>query len=117
KYDDIDGAKNAEQKEKNTTEKKDQERDQGSAAPGEPGAASRTKPLYFEYDLAAGKLTLLEDYQPPRKPRWASVSPDEKTVVFARGHNLLMMDAENYAKARKKEDDASIVEMQITTDG
>jgi dipeptidyl-peptidase 4 len=77
----------------------------------------RNRILYFEYDLATAKLTLLEDFQPPRKPRWASISPDEKTVIFARGHNLFMMDAENYAKAQKKEDDASIVETQITTDG
>jgi dipeptidyl aminopeptidase/acylaminoacyl peptidase len=77
----------------------------------------RNRMLYFEYDPATAKLTLLEDFQPPRKPRWASISPDEKTVIFARGHNLFMMDAENYAKAQKKEDDASIAETQITTDG
>jgi dipeptidyl aminopeptidase/acylaminoacyl peptidase len=77
----------------------------------------RNKMIYFEYELATAKLTLLENFQPPRKPRWASVSPDEKIVVFARGHNLFMMDAENYAKAQKKEDDATVVETQITTDG
>ncbi len=38
-------------------------------------------------------------------------------VVFARNHNLYMMDAENYDKARKKADDKSIVETQLTTDG
>jgi len=27
------------------------------------------------------------------------MSPDEQTVVFARNHNLYMMDAANYAKA------------------
>ena len=48
---------------------------------------------------------------------WASVSPDEKTVVFARGHNLYLMDAENYAKALKKSGDTSVVETQLTTDG
>ena len=48
-------------------------------------------------------MTLLEDYKPePRPLRWASLSPDDKTVVFARNHNLFMMDAENYAKALKK---------------
>jgi hypothetical protein len=76
-----------------------------------------TRTIYLEYDLATGKLTLLNGFEPPKKPRWASVSPDEKTIVFARGHNLYMMDAENYAKAQKKEDDQSIVETQITTDG
>jgi dipeptidyl aminopeptidase/acylaminoacyl peptidase len=80
-------------------------------------AASKVKTLYFEYELASNKLTMLEGFEPPKKPRWASVSPDEKTVIFARGHNLFMMDAENYAKAQKKEDDQTIVETQVTTDG
>src|ERR1041384_6253948 len=70
-----------------------------------------------KYELAAGKLTLLPDFKPPQKPRWASVSPDEKTIIFARGHNLFMMDADNYNTAREKEDDTSIVETQLTTDG
>src|SRR5262249_19263921 len=48
---------------------------------------------------------------------WASVSPDEKSVVFARGYNLYVMDAANYAKALKKPGDTSVVETQLTTDG
>ena len=63
-------------------------------------------------------MTLLEDYkEEPRPPRWAAMSPDGKTIVFARNHNLFMMDAENYAKALKKADDTTIVETQLTTDG
>ena len=55
---------------------------------------------------------------PSRAPlRWASFSPDNKTVLFARNHNLYMMDAENYAKAQKNADDTTIVEIQLTTDG
>jgi len=46
------------------------------------------KSVFFEYDLAGAKLTLLPDFQDPKKPRWASVSPDDNVVVFARGHNL-----------------------------
>jgi len=80
-------------------------------------ANSKTKTLYFEHDLATAKTVLLDNFEPPKKPRWASVSPDEKTVVFAKNHNLYMMDAANYEKARKKGDDASIVETQLTTDG
>ena len=38
-------------------------------------------------------------------------------MVFARGHNLYMMDADNYVKAAKKAGDASVVETQLTTDG
>ncbi len=78
----------------------------------------KTKVLGFEYDLASARLTLIKDYEPkPKRPRWASVSPDGKWVVFARGHNLFMMDAENYAKALKKADDKSIKEIQLTQDG
>jgi len=74
------------------------------------------KQLTFEYELAGGKLTLLDE-PVRRKPIWASVSPDDRVVVFARNHNLYMMDAANYAKALKDANDKSIVETQITTDG
>jgi dipeptidyl-peptidase 4 len=78
----------------------------------------RNRTLHFEYDLATARVTLLDDYrEEPRPPRWASISPDGKTVVFVRNHNLFMMDADNYAKALKKADDATIAEVQLTTDG
>ena len=84
--------------------------------PAEP--EKKTKTLGFEYELASGKLSLIKDYEPkPKRPRWASISPDQRWVVFARGHNLFMMDAENYAKALKKADDKTIQEIQLTTDG
>jgi len=90
-----------------------QRRGAGAAA----GPAPRnTKTLTFEYEIAAGKLTLLPE-KPPLKPRWASVSPDDQFIVFARNHNLFMMDAANYEKAKKKPTDPSIVETQITKDG
>ena len=81
-----------------------------------PPPARNQKQLAFEYELASGKLALLDD-APKRKPAWASISPDDKTVVFARNHNLFMMDAENYAKALKSADDKSIQETQLSTDG
>ena len=93
-----------------------QEQNQNQGTPGAP-PAPRTRPIYLEYDLTTGKLVLLTDFKPTAKPRWASVSPDEKTIIFARGHNLFMMDADSYAKARLKEDDPAIVETQLTTDG
>ncbi|HZS45761.1 MAG TPA: DPP IV N-terminal domain-containing protein [Blastocatellia bacterium] len=101
----------------NDSDNPQQRRGQGGGAGQTDDASSTTKTVYFDYDIATGKLTMLEDYKPPQKPRWASVSPDEKTIIFARGHNLYMMDADNYAKAQKKADDSSIVETQITTDG
>src|SRR5687767_14489380 len=89
----------------------------GQAAAGA-SARPRTKTLHFEYDLATARVSLLEeDPHNARLPRWASLSPDEKTVVFSRKDNLFMMDADNFAKALKKADDTSIVEVQLTTDG
>jgi dipeptidyl-peptidase 4 len=77
-----------------------------------------TRTIYFEYDIATGKVTRLDNFEAPKKkPMWAAVSPDGKTVVFARGFNLYQMDGENYAKALKKAGDASVVETQVTTDG
>jgi dipeptidyl-peptidase-4 len=93
-----------------------QQQQGGRGGRGEPIANRNEKILSFEYELAAGKLTLLDE-RPPRKPAWASISPDEKTIVFTRNHNLYMMDAANYAKALKKADDPTIVEVQLTTDG
>ncbi len=89
----------------------------GNQAAATSPAGGRNRTIYFEYDLASAQLRLLPDYTPPRKARWASVSPDEKTVIFARGQNLFMMDAASYAKALVKDDDPSIVENQLTTDG
>jgi len=89
----------------------------GEQAGGQGGGGGRNRTIYFEYDLATAQLKLLPDHTPPRKARWAAISPDEKTILFARGENLFMMDAENYAKALKKDDDPTIVETQLTTDG
>jgi dipeptidyl-peptidase 4 len=81
-------------------------------------APPKTRKIYFELNLASGKLARLDGFTPePKRPMWAAVSPDEKTIVFARGCNLYMMDAANYAKALKNPGDTSVVETHLTTDG
>src|SRR5580704_5349805 len=91
---------------------------QGRGGRGGLAPNPRMRTLYFEYELATGKLTLPPEFTPePRKPAWASMSPDEKLIVFARKNNLYLMDAANYALALKKSDDPSIKETQLTTDG
>lgn len=113
-----DGSQQGNETEVKTNEQQGQrnERAERGAQPAEP--QEETRILSFEYDIAAGKVTRLDNVEPMRKkPLWASVSPDEKTVVFARGQNLYMMDADNYAKALKKAGDASVVETQLTTEG
>ena len=93
----------------------------GAAAPttGTPAEKPEdTRTIYFEYEIATGKVTRLDNFAAPKKkPMWAAVSPDGKTVVFARGFNLYEMDAGNYAKTLKKAGDTTVVETQVTTDG
>jgi len=76
------------------------------------------KIFYFEYNLLTEQLNELVGFKKPkRKPNWANISPDEKTIVFGRNYNLFYMDKANYEKALKNEDDSSIVEHAITKDG
>ncbi len=73
---------------------------------------------HFEYELATGKLTLLEDYEKdPERPRWASISPDGQTVIFGRQFNLFYMDKANYEKWLADPKDETIQDHQLTTDG
>ncbi len=117
---DIQGTQTLTGVEQQQTEQTDQHpadpQHQGGDAP--PARDQNKRTLYFEYDLATGKLVLPPDYRPePKKPLWASMSPDEKTIVFARKNDLYMMDAASYALALKKPDDPGIKEIQLTKDG
>lgn len=88
-----------------------------TAKKGAPGVKEK-KMFYFEYDLATGNVTELTGFKRPlRRASWASISPDKKYVVFARNYNLYWMDSANYAKALIKDDDSTIVEKALTTDG
>jgi dipeptidyl-peptidase-4 len=76
------------------------------------------KVFYFEYNLIDGTLNELKDYKKPKhKPNWASISPDSSTIVFGRHFNLYWMDRANYEKALINEDDSTIVDHPLTTDG
>ena len=74
--------------------------------------------FYFSYDSKTQKLTHLKDKEKETKQLpWASVSPDGKTVVYAKDLNLYRMSREDYEKLKKDEKDSTITEIQITTDG
>ena len=76
------------------------------------------KVYYFEYNLNTNQLVQLSDFKKPkRKPEWASVSPDGLMIIFAKNNNLYWLDKANYEKALQKEDDSTIVENQLTTNG
>lgn len=74
--------------------------------------------FHFSYDYPARQLTHLKDKEKdPKELRWGLVSPDKKTVVYAKDMNLYKMSYEDYLKAKKDEKDSTIVEIQLTTDG
>ncbi len=76
------------------------------------------KIFYFEYQLETGVLTELTDFKKPkRKPTWASISPDSQVVVFAKDFNLYYFDKKSYEKALVNEDDTTLTENRLTTDG
>ena len=102
-----------------TEEQEQQERQEQQQQEGAQRAReAATKKHWLQYDIATGRVVLLQNYEPEKeKARWASVSPDKQTIVFARGHNLYTMDAAQYAKAQKEADDPAIVETPLTTDG
>ena len=93
------------------------EKKDSTAKKGTPPAKEK-KTFYFEYNLNTQSLVELTDYKKQRrKPQWASISPDSNYIVFGRNFNLYYMDKANYDKALKNEDDSTIVENKLTTDG
>jgi len=79
---------------------------------------SEKEVFYFSYDYPTKTLTHLVDKEKePKRLGWGSVSPDKKTVIYAKDLNLYRMSYEDYQKARKDEKDSTIVEIQLTTDG
>jgi len=76
------------------------------------------KVFHFQYNITLDSLIELKDHKKPTpKPSWANVSPDQQWVVFARDFNLYRMDSASLRKAMAKEDDSTIVEEKLTTDG
>lgn len=81
-------------------------------------AAKEKKTFYFEYNLITGELVELIDFKKiKRKPSWANISPDGNTIVFGKNYNLWYLDKANYEKALLNEDDTTIIENKLTTDG
>ncbi len=117
--------KRAEKEEKKDVEKKEEEKktkgkedEEEEKSAVEKAKEEAQKFHHFEYEIATGKLTMLEDFvDKPERPRWASISPDGNTIVFGRHYNLFYMDKENYEKWQTNPKDETIEEVQLTTDG
>ncbi|MCM1029689.1 MAG: DPP IV N-terminal domain-containing protein [Pseudoflavonifractor sp.] len=74
--------------------------------------------FFFSYDMNTGRLTHLKDKEKDTKELpWASVSPDGQTVVYAKDLNLYRMSRADYEKLKKDENDTTVVDIPLTTDG
>ncbi|MGN1214989.1 MAG: DPP IV N-terminal domain-containing protein [Candidatus Cryptobacteroides sp.] len=71
---------------------------------------------YFRYEIATARLDTVAKEE-PKYPSWASVSPDGRIGVYAKGSNLWLMDSTSLRKAAKDEKDSTIVEHRLTSDG
>ena len=112
----------------------DVEAERGDQQRGDTTRARKPKPkkqvFHFQYDVRTQALRELANYEhPDNHPSWASVSPDGRTVIFARRHNLYLMTAESYQQvldARRGKEGAAadsadwkveVEEIQLTEDG
>ena len=99
-------------------QKDDKDKKDAKDKKGEKVKKGEKEIFYFSYDYPTRKLTHLKDQEKePKRLGWGAVSPDKKTVIFAKDLNLYKMSFEDYEKARKDEKDSTIVEIQLTTDG
>lgn len=84
--------------------------------------------FFFSYNPDTQKLTRIEGkWERTKYPMWASISPDGKTVVYAKDFNLYKMSRADYERIKEndmrndkhkdKKLDSLIVETQLTTFG
>lgn len=91
---------------------------------------TRKKVFHFEYTVSTRTLRELSDFEEPANhPSWSSLSPDGKTILFGRNHNIYKMSPDDYAKilaarvgktgddATKAEEKVEVSQIQLTTDG
>lgn len=105
-----------------------EEQQQEQRGPARP--RPKKKVHYFEYTVSTRTLTELAEAQhPDNHPSWANVSPDGRTVVFGRDHDLWMMTGDEYARildarrgksgseADSAEHKIEVTETRLTDDG
>ena len=79
--------------------------------------SSVNKTFYFSYDYISRRLTYSMDKPAEESARWASVSPNNEWVVYAKDLNLYRISYADYQKLLKNPKDETISEIQLTTDG
>lgn len=76
--------------------------------------------FFFIYNPNNGSLVRdTTKWDNTRYPDWANISPDGKTVVYAKDFNLYKMSRADYEKLKKTKDDkdSTVVETPLTTFG
>jgi len=114
------------EEEEDELEEEDQEEEKDQAEKKKPKKIT----FHFEYEIKTQTLRELKDWEAPDEhPKWANVSPDGETIVFARNHNLYMINASEYKKildaGRGKDEKKAakaikkvlVNEIQLTRDG
>ncbi|MCJ7579782.1 MAG: DPP IV N-terminal domain-containing protein, partial [Candidatus Aminicenantes bacterium] len=118
KDEEKDVEKKDEEKEVEKKEVKDEVKKEKEKSEIEKAKEEAQKFHHFEYDLASGKLTLLEGYvDEPNRASWANISPDGETILFGKHYNIFSMSKADYEKWLNNPDDETIEEVQLTTDG
>ena len=123
-----DGEKKEEKKEDEKDLEKDKEEDKdgekkeenkkGDKKKDKKKEKTKKKVFHFEFNIKTGVLSEIEGWKEEKKrPKWANIAPDSSKVVFARDYNLYWMDKENFLKAIEDDEDSTIVEHQLSTEG
>ena len=77
----------------------DEDEDENQEEEKEKKKKDKKKVFHFEYNVKTKTLRELKDWEgPDDHPDWANVSPDGKTVVFARNNNLFKISKSDYQK-------------------
>lgn len=71
----------------------------------------------FKYTYQNKQLVLDKEEAKKPAPRWGSVSPDKKYVVYGKGYDLYMMSYADYQKLEKDPKDSTVMDIRLTTTG
>ncbi len=108
--------KDEEKKDDDGEEKKEEKKETKTAR--KPAPKKERKLFKFEYDISSGKLTdVTEEEEEKDYPRWANISPDGQSAVYAKNYNLYWMSIEDVKKLMEDEKDTTVVDNPLTTDG
>ena len=95
----VKSSQNKEKTDDTDDEDEDDDEDENQEEEKEKKKKDKKKVFHFEYNVKTKILRELKEWEgPDDHPDWANVSPDGKTVVFARNDNLFKISKSDYQK-------------------